>query len=251
MGERIPLIRMQNIYKWFGKVCALNNADFEICEGEIVGLIGDNGAGKSTLIKILSGVIQPDRGEIYYRGKKLNRLSVKDMRNLGIETVFQEQALIDCFDVGRNIFLTREPIIKLGPIKIINYHKMYEKALNPLKALGLGVSPKQEVSFCSGGERQGVAISRAMQFKAKLVILDEPTRALSIQGVRQVDSFIRKLKEKKIAVIFITHDIHHVFSLADRFMVLSRGKKILEIEKKDFTAEDLENLLLKVSEMKK
>ena len=250
MDKRTPLVRMKNIYKWFGKVCALDNVDFEIYEGEAVGLIGENGAGKSTLIKILSGVIQPDRGEIFFEEKKIDRISVKNIRNLGIETVFQEQALIDCFDVGRNIFLTREPIIKIGPIEIINYRKMYKEAVNPIRMLGLGVSPKQEVRYCSGGERQGVAIGRAMQFKAKLVILDEPTRALSIQGVRQVHSFIKKLKERKVAVIFITHDIHHVFALVDRFVVLSRGKKILEHEKKGITVEEVENLLLKVSETK-
>ena len=248
MLQKTPLIRMQNIYKWFGKVCALDNVDFEIYEGEVVGLVGENGAGKSTLIKILSGVIHQDKGKIYFEGKKLNHLSVKDIRELGIETVFQEQALIDCFDVGRNIFLTREPTHKFGPIKMIDYHKMYEEAVKPLKSLGLGVSPKQEVQYCSGGERQGVAIGRAMQFKAKLVILDEPTRALSIKGVKQIHSFIRKLKDKKIAVIFITHDLHHVFPLADRFVVLSRGAKVLdEMKGKGFTVEELENMLIRVS----
>ena len=247
MNQNIPLIQMKNIYKWFGKVCALNDVDFEIERGEVVGLVGENGAGKSTLIKILSGVFYQDKGEIFFQGMKQGNLSVTAVRKLGIETVFQEQALIDCFDVGRNIFLTREPMAHLGPIKVINYKKIYKESQKPLKSLGLGVSPKQEVQYCSGGERQGVAIGRAMQFKAKLVILDEPTRALSIQGVKQVQSFIHKLKENKIAVIYITHDLHHVFQLADRFVVLSRGRKVLETGKEGLTLQDLENKLLKVT----
>ena len=247
MKQNTPLISMKGIYKWFGKVCALNNVDFEIYKGEVVGLVGENGAGKSTLIKILSGVFRQDKGDIHFLGKKQIHLSVHDARRLGIETVFQEQALIDCFDVGRNIFLTREPMRQIGPIKIVNYREMYKEAKKPLESLGLGVSPKQEVQFCSGGERQGVAIGRAMQFKAKLVILDEPTRALSIQGVKQVHSFIQKLKDSNISVIFITHDLHHVFKLADRFVVLSRSKKVLETEKKGFSLEELENMLLKVT----
>jgi len=247
MRKTIPLVNMVNIHKWFGKIYALKNINFEIYKGEVVGLIGENGAGKSTLIKILSGVLKQDRGEIFFENKKVNDLDVKKARELGIETVFQEQALIDCFDVGRNIFLTREPLIKAGPIKLINYNKMYEDAEKPLKLLGLKLSPKQEIQYCSGGERQGVAISRAMQFKAKLVILDEPTRNLSIQGVLQVREFIKRLKNSGITVIFISHDIHHIFALADRFVIIARGEKVLEIEKKDSTIDEIEKLLVDIA----
>lgn len=247
MKENIPLIKMVDIHKWFGKIYALKSIDFEIYGGEVVGLIGENGAGKSTLIKVISGVLKQDKGEIYFRNEKIENLNVKRARELGIETVFQEQALIDCFDVGRNIFLTREPVRNLGLMKVINYERMYSEAEKPLKLLGLNLSPRQEVQYCSGGERQGVAIARAMQFKAKLVILDEPTRNLSIQGVLQVQEFIKRLKTSGIAVIFITHDIHHVFALADRFFVLARGEKVLEIEKKDSTIEEIEKLLVDIS----
>jgi simple sugar transport system ATP-binding protein len=247
MSKEVPLVKMENISKWFGKVCALNSVDFEISEGEMIGIVGGNGAGKSTLIKILSGVIKQDKGEIYYRGENVKNLSVKKMRELGIETVFQEQALIDCFDVGRNIFLAREPVFKIGPIEIVNYKEIYKRSLKPIEELGLNLSPRTEVQYCSGGERQGVAISRAMEFKAKVIILDEPTRNLSIKGVNQVNSFIEKLKKDKIAVVFITHDIRHVFSLADKFVILSRGKKVIELEKRDLTVEGLENMILKDS----
>ncbi len=250
MKNDVPLIKMVNIHKWFGKIYALKNVDFEIYDGEVVGIIGENGAGKSTLIKIISGVLKQDKGEIYFRNKKIENLNVKKARELGIETVFQEQALIDCFDVGRNIFLTREPVVNIGFLKLINYNRMYSEAEKPLRLLGLNLSPKQEVQYCSGGERQGVAIARAMQFKAKLVILDEPTRNLSIQGVLQVREFIKRLKNTGIAVIFITHDIHHIFSLADRFVVIARGEKVLEIEKKDSTIEDIEKVLVDVSSSK-
>ena len=247
MDNKIPLIKMENIHKWFGKIYALKNIDFEVYSGEIVGLIGENGAGKSTLIKILSGVLRQDRGDIYFNSKNIGCLTVKKAREIGIETVFQEQALIDCFDVGRNIFLTREPVRKIGFLKLINYKKMYSQAKIPLELLGLKLSPRQEVQYCSGGERQGVAIARAMEFKAKLVILDEPTRNLSVQGVLQVKEFIRKLKESGISVIFITHDIHHIFSLADKFVVIARGEKVLEINKKDTTVEKIESYLVKLS----
>ena len=247
MEKNAPLVKMVNIHKWFGKIYALKNIDFEVYRGEVVGLIGENGAGKSTLIKILAGVLKQDRGEIFFENEKVHDLDVKKARELGIETVFQEQALIDCFDVGRNIFLTREPLRKVGCIKVINYTKMYEEAEKPLKLLGLRLSPKQEVQYCSGGERQGVAISRSMQFKAKLVVLDEPTRNLSIQGVLQVREFIKRLKNSGITVIFISHDIHHIFALADRFVVIARGEKALEIEKKNSTIEEIEKLLVDIA----
>ncbi len=247
MSEKKPIVEMVNIHKWFGKIYALRNVSLKIYMGEVTGIIGENGAGKSTLIKILSGVYKQDRGEIYFNGKPIENINVKKARELGIETVFQEQALIDCFDVGKNIFLTREPVIKIGPLRLINYKRMYRESEKPLKMLGLKLSPKQEVQFCSGGERQGIAIARAMEFKAKLVILDEPTRNLSIQGVLQVLDFIRKLKNNGISVIFISHDIHHIFDLADRFIVFARGEKVLEIEKKDSSIESIEKLLVKIS----
>jgi len=247
MSKDTPLLEMRNIHKFFGKVHALKGVDFTVNKGEIVGLIGDNGAGKSTLIKIVSGVIPPDAGEIFWEGRKVEIRSVKDARSLGIETVFQEQALIDFFSASRNIFLGREPLIKIGPFGIIDYKKMNSEAMGLLKELRLRASPEVEVRFLSGGEKQGVAVARAIKFKSKLVILDEPTRALSVAGVAQVMEFVKRLKREEIACIFITHTLSHVYPIADRIVMLSRGVKVLDVEKEAYTIEELEDLIMKAS----
>ena len=212
-----------------------------------MGLIGDNGAGKSTLIKIISGVVPKDSGKIFWEGKEVEIRSVRDARMLGIETVFQEQALVEIFDIRKNIFLGREPLKKLGLIKIVDYNYMYNKTLEVLKNLKLKALPNQEVRFCSGGEKQGVAIARAMLFKSKLVILDEPTRALSVAGVEQVLDFVKKLKENGISCIFITHNFYHVYPIADRIVMLAKGVKILDEEKKKLTIEKLERMVIEAS----
>ncbi|MEM2179032.1 MAG: ATP-binding cassette domain-containing protein [Candidatus Methanomethylicaceae archaeon] len=244
--EKVPLIEMKKINKWFGSVHALVDVDFAIYEGEIVGLIGDNGAGKSTLIKILSGVLKADGGEIYYKGQKVKINSVKDSRKLGIETAFQEQAIIDCLTVGENIFATREPIKRLLKVlPIVDYERMLKIAEQELKKLGLTVPPEKEVGFCSGGEKQGVIIARNMHFRSKLVILDEPTRALSIAGIITVHEYIKQLKREGIACIYITHDLHHVYPIADRIVMLNRGRKVLDIDKSKVTLEQLEKMILK------
>lgn len=242
-----PLLEVCNIHKFFGKVHALKGVDFMINKGEIVGLIGDNGAGKSTLIKIISGVIQPDAGEILWEGKKVKIRSVNDARKLGIETVFQEQALIDYFSASRNIFLGRELHKTIGPFKIIDYNAMNLEAEALLKELKLRASPETEVRFLSGGEKQGVAVSRALKFRSKLIILDEPTRALSVAGVAQVMEFVRKLKREGIACIFITHTLSHVYPVADRIVMLSRGEKVLDVKREAYTIDELENLILAAS----
>jgi simple sugar transport system ATP-binding protein len=245
INKNLPLVRVEDIYKWYGKVQALKGINLEVYPGEVVGLIGDNGAGKSTLIKILSGVLYKNRGKIYWKGEEVNIFSVKEARNLGIETVYQDQAVIGCLSVAQNIFMGRQPVKSWGPVKILDKSKMREESEKLAKDLKLHIpSADQEVRFCSGGERQGVAISRAMYFKAKLVILDEPTTALAISGVNKVLNFITRLKEEKIASIFVTHNLYHVYSVADRFVVLSRGEKVADIEKKDITVQGLTDLQL-------
>ena len=245
VNKSLPLIKVQDVYKWYGKVQALKGINLEVYPGEIVGLIGDNGAGKSTLIKILSGILYKNRGKIYWEGKEVNVFSVKEARNLGIETVYQDQAVIGCLSVAQNIFMGRQPVKSWGPIKILDKSKMREESEKLVKELKLHIpSIDQEVRFCSGGESQGVAISRAMYFKAKLVILDEPTTALAISGVNKVLNFIARLKEEKIASIFVTHNLYHLYSVADRFVVLSRGEKVADVEKKDITVQGLIDLQL-------
>ena len=250
--NEVPLLELRNIHKFYGKIHALKGVDFKIYEGEIVGLIGDNGAGKSTLVKIISGVINKDKGEIYYKGKKVDIKSVEDARKLGIETAFQEMTLIDSLDVGLNIFLGRE-LTKPSLPFILDYKNMYIKSGEILNKLGLRIAenPRREVRFLSGGEKQGIVVARAMLFKSKLVILDEPTRNLSVAGVKMVLDFIRNLKKEGIACIFISHTLHHVYDVADRIVLLSRGEKVLDVPKYKYTLEELENMIIQATYLSK
>jgi len=240
-----PVLKMENIHKWFGRVHALKGVDFQVNEGEVVGLVGDNGAGKSTLIKILVGIIPKSKGKIYWKGKEVNISSIDDSRKLGIEVVYQDEAVVDCLSVTKNVFLGRELVKSIGPVRILNQKKMRKIANELTKKLGLYIpSVAQEIRFCSGGERQGVAITRAMYFGAKLTVLDEPITALSLKGAKQVLDFVAHLRDQKIGTIFITHNIGHVYSVADRFVILSRGQKVLEVEKNAMPLSELEDVLI-------
>ena len=237
------LVKMVNIHKWFGKVHAVRGVDFEVKSAEIVGLVVDNGAGKSTLIKVLSGFHQPDEGEIYFEGKKVKINSPRDARRLGIETVYQEQALAPHMSISRNIFMGREPVRSLG---FLDRDIMNKESMKALRSIGLELrSPDDLIGMLSGGERQGVAIARAVHFKAKLVILDEPTVALSIKEAQQVLEFIKQLKKEGIAAIFITHNLYHVFPVAERFVVLNQGKKVGDVRKEETSIEELSELIIK------
>ena len=237
------LLRMTGINKYFGKVHALEDIDFKINEAENVGLVGDNGAGKSTLIKIISGYHRAEKGQIYFEGKKVRIFSPKDSRALGIETVYQEQALAPDLSISRNIFMGREPATALG---FLRKRVMDEESMDALKSMGLHLrSPNINISTLSGGERQGVAIARALHFEAKLVILDEPTIALSVKEVREVFEFVSQLKRKGISVIFITHNLHQIFTISDRIVVLSHGKKLADIKKKDTNVDDLSEIIVR------
>ncbi len=237
------LVKMVNVHKWFGKVYALKGVDFEVRHSEIMGLVGDNGAGKSTLIKVLSGYHLADKGETYFEGKRVNITSSRDARKLGIETVYQEQALAPNMSISRNIFMGRELVRSLG---LMDKKAMDGGSMKALESIGLHLrSPDALIAMLSGGERQGVAIARVLHFKAKLVILDEPTIALSVKEAQQVLEFIKQLKEEGISVIFITHNLYHVFPSADRFVVLNRGEKVADVEKKDTSIDDLTELIVK------
>ena len=237
------LLRMTGINKYFGKVHALEDIDFKINETENVGLVGDNGAGKSTLIKIISGYHRAERGQIYFEGKKVRISSPKDSRALGIETVYQEQALAPDLSISRNVFMGREPATALG---FLRKRIMDEESMDALKSIGLHLrSPNINISTLSGGERQGVAIARAFYFEAKLVILDEPTMALSVKEVSEVFNFVNQLKRKGIAVIFITHNLHHVFTISDKIVILSHGKKLADMKKKDTNVDELSEIIVR------
>ena len=236
------LVKMMGIHKWFGKVHALKGVDFEVKYSQVVGLVGDNGAGKSTLIKVLSGVHIADKGEIYFEGEKVNITSPAYARRLGIETVYQEQALAPNMSISRNIFMGREPTTSFG---FMDKKRMNEESINSLGSLGLYLrSPEIPIAVLSGGQRQGVAIVRALHFKAKLVVLDEPTIALSVKETQEVLAFIERLREEGISVIFITHNLYHVFPVADRFVVLTRGEKTADVRKGDMSVDELTELIV-------
>ena len=240
MQKATSLAKMVNIEKNFGAAQALKKINIEVQPGEILGLLGDNGAGKSTLIKILAGVFPPDKGEIFFEGERVNFSSPRDARARGIETVHQALSLVDIMSISRNFFLGREPTKKIGPIHLLNRKKMNEECEKAVTGLGVRVRSTSEfVSILSGGERQAISIGRAMHFKVKLLILDEPLAALSVRETREVLRQVEKVRESGVSVIFITHNVYHVYPVAERFVMLDRGIKIGEVYKKDASPEDI------------
>lgn len=223
----IEIIKATSLHKSFGSVRALQGVDLSIGEGEVVALIGDNGAGKSTIIKILSGVLRPDAGSLQINGKDVNLkcYSVRMARSLGVETVYQERSLGEKQPLWRNVFVGRHLHNSLGFIRVA-----HEKALTMAilqKSIGLsgvGISADALVGTLSGGERQGLAISRAMHFNSQLTILDEPTTALAVKEVGKVLKFIRTIPEAGNSALFISHNLHHVHEVADRFVFVDRGR---------------------------
>ncbi len=235
------LLRMNGICKSFGTVAALRGVDFSVQSGEIVGLLGDNGAGKSSLIKIISGLFPADSGSFIFKEKNIHtaRYNVAKARRMGIETVYQDRALGMLQPLWRNIFMGRHIKNKLGLIDVAAEKKA---TIELLETIGLGgnhLSPDTYAGVLSGGERQGVAIGRALYFDADLVILDEPTTALAINEVDKVLHFIQTLKQKGKSVIFISHSIPHVWEVADRFFILSHGKTVAELEKTHTTINEV------------
>lgn len=240
------LVRMEHVYKTYGSIHALDDVNMTVGEREIVGLVGDNGAGKSTLCKILSGVIQADSGSIYFRDKQVHVRNTRDAINLGIETIYQDSALVSELSISRNIFLGREPILKKsGFLGILDKAYMKHEAVELLQQVGLQrkLNPDAVVAGLSGGERQSIAIARAMFFKSDLIILDEPTNNLGIEEIKQVLRFIHEAKEEGFSSIFITHNIHHVYQVADRIVVLRRGKLVGDVKKSETTIPEVEELI--------
>lgn len=230
----------------YGKVVALRDVDFEVGEQEIVGLVGDNGAGKSTLIKILSGVHKPAAGEIYFKGEKVSFDSTRDAIDLGIETIYQDSALVPQLSVSRNLFLGREPINKLGPFNKLDKDYMEERSKELLRRVGLSqeINTDSPITALSGGERQSISIARAIFFEADLIILDEPTNNLGVEESRGVLKFIREAKERGHSSIFITHNIHHIYEVVDRIVVLRNGKKVGDLQTKDTTVDEVTELII-------
>ena len=242
------LVEMKNIYKSYDGVVALKGIDFEVGFNEVVGILGDNGAGKSTLIKIISGVHSFDDGEMYIRGVKINpkKYSVKVAHGLGVETVYQEKALADKQTLWRNVFVGRQITNKLGFLNIKKEKEETNKIMHDLMGFrGIGVNADSIIQNLSGGERQGVAISRAMYFKAELVILDEPTMALSLQEVKKVLKFIQNIKDNGKSCIYISHNIANVYPVSDRFVAIDRGNIVGAYNRKDLSLEELSEELIR------
>jgi len=242
--EDFPLVKMNNISKNFGGVQALKGVNFTVYPREVVGLLGDNGAGKSTLLKILVGLYKPDEGEIYFEGRKVRFSSPQDARAAGIEIVYQELALVNLMSISRNFFLAREPIKKIGPFKFLNRKEMDKTSSKILRGIGISVrSTDENVSILSGGEKQSIAIGRAMYFGAKLLVLDEPTANLSVKEAEKVLEYIDAARRRGLSVIFTTHNIYHVYSVADRFTILDRGVKIGDFNREDISAENVIDII--------
>jgi simple sugar transport system ATP-binding protein len=244
------IIQTKDIHKFFAEVHALNGINLSIGRNEVVGLVGDNGAGKSTFVKILGGVYPWDKGEMYIEGKKVKKggYSVQKAREHGIETVYQERALTEKQSLWRNIFMGRELTTRLGFLRIPEMKEETDKVIGgQLGFTSSALAADSRVKTFSGGEKEGVAIARALLFKANLVILDEPTMGLSLLEVEKVLTFVEELKKMKKSCLFITHNILHVYPVADRFVLLDRGGVIDEFEKKGTTTQSIEDKMARAA----
>lgn len=242
-------LELRNVSKSFGEVTALRDINLRLGQNEIVGLLGDNGAGKSTLIKIITGYYRPDEGEIYFNGKRVENLTVPKARDMGVETVYQERALAELQTLWRNIFMGRELNNRWGLLDV----KRMKEETNRLMLQSMGftstaVSPDSTVGTFSGGEKQGVAIVRALYFDADIIILDEPTMGLSLQETRKLLNFVRDIKQAGKSAIFIDHNIFHVYTTSDRVVVLDRGRVAGEFETSEISLDDLMEKMYRVAE---
>ena len=243
-GNDVPLVRMEHISMQFGRVTALDDVTFEVRRQEIMALMGDNGAGKSTLIKILTGVFTATSGQIYFDGKPVDIRHPGDARALGIETAYQDLALANLMSIGRNFFLGREPTRSVAGFPWLDIRRIAAQTRHALVDIGINIrSANEKVGSLSGGERQSVAIGRAVYFGANLLILDEPTSALSVAESRKVLGYTLNAKERGLSVIFISHNVHHVAEVADRYTVIRHGKNVGTYSKGELTADDISNLI--------
>ena len=246
MNNSKSMIRCEKLNKWYGGVHALKDVSVDIKKGESVGLVGDNGAGKSTFIKILSGVHKQDKGEVYFDGRLVDIKNAKDSMKIGIETIYQDSALAPTVSISRNLFVGREPVnYKVGSFGLMDRKKMDTESLEAIKRVELDLRSGDElVENLSGGERQGVVIARALYFRTKVLIMDEPTNHLSVKETNKVLNWIEKLKAEGTTCIFITHNLHHVYPVSDRLVVFARGEKIADVQKKDTSIEDLTQMII-------
>ena len=252
MANDAPLMEARGISKYFGHVVALEDISLEVRAGQVTCLLGDNGAGKSTLIKTFSGVHQPTKGTMAVDGEEVRFDSPRDAIDCGIATVFQDLAMIPLMGISRNFFIGREPTRGVGPFKRFDMAKADRVTREELDRIGIQLrDTTQPVATLSGGERQSVAIARAVYFGAKVLILDEPTSALGVKQSAMVLRYVARTREQGIGVIFITHNVHHANLIGDRFTVLNQGRSLGNFEKGEVSIEELERLMAGGKELDK
>ena len=240
------LIRMENVNKFYGRVQALHDVNLTVNQGEIVGLLGDNGAGKSTLIKVLSGAVPTTSGKIFVCGKSVAMKSTNDAIANGIETIYQDSALVPQLSIARNLFLGREPLKGPWYLNRMDQETMDRVAGELLARVGISknIPPQTPIGSLSGGERQAVAIARAMHFDSDLIILDEPTNNLGVAETQGVLRFVRNARDSGHSCIFIAHNIHHVFQVVSRIVVMRLGRIVADdIDPKRTTVEGVERII--------
>jgi simple sugar transport system ATP-binding protein len=238
MDGTAPLVELREVSKYFGSVVALKDISFSVGPGEVVALLGDNGAGKSTLIKVLSGVHRPNGGRVLVEGREVRFRSPRDALDLGIATVFQDLAMVPLMSITRNFFMGREPTRGWGPFRRFDLRLANRIAREEMARIGIDIrDPGQAVGTLSGGERQCVAIARAVHFGAKVLILDEPTSALGVKQASVVLRYIAQAKMRGLGVVFITHNVHHAYPVADRFTLLNRGRSLGTFAKQEISRE--------------
>jgi simple sugar transport system ATP-binding protein len=243
-GQDTPIVHMENIVRRFGTIVALDGMDFTVENQQVMALLGDNGAGKSTLIKVLTGIHPPTSGQIYFEGKPVQIDSPRYARDLGIETVHQDLALVNLMSISRNFYLGREMVRKIGPIDWLKRKAMDEQTKESLADVGINIrSASERVGKLSGGERQSIAIGRAIHFGAKLLILDEPTSALSVAETRKVLTYVKNAKEGGLSVILITHNVHHAYQVSDAYTIIRHGRKVGTYPRGDVTENDIADLI--------
>jgi len=241
---KTPILEVRNISKYFGNVIALSDVSMNVHKGEVMCLLGDNGAGKSTLIKILSGVHQPSEGKYLFEGEDVHFTSPRHALNHGIATVYQDLAMIPLMSISRNFFLGSEPTKKIGPLKMFDRNFADDVAREEMRKMGIIIrDPSQAVGTLSGGERQSVAIARAVYFGAKVLILDEPTAALGVKQAGTVLRYVAQSRARGIAVIFITHNPHHAYAVGDRFTILKRGRTLGTFTKNELPREEMVRMM--------
>lgn len=239
-----PIIHMESIEKHFGNVIALAGVSFDVRPGECHCLLGDNGAGKSTFIKTMSGVHKPSAGEIYFEGKPMHFESPRDAMEAGIATVFQDLAMIPLMSVTRNFFMGREPTKGRGLFKRFDIARANSVTMQQMHEMGINLrEPDQAVGTLSGGERQTVAIARAVYFGAKVLILDEPTSALGVRQTANVLATIAKVREQGVGIVFISHNVRHAMAVGDRFTVLNRGRTLGTALRGEISPEELQDMM--------